>query len=375
MDFLYLSEPDMKRAGVENMHGCIDAMQDVFSLMENGDYRMGGSSNNDHGIMMKYPATTNIERMPVDGPDRRVVAMPAYLGGNYHMCGIKTYGSDPENHKRELPRSILMLILMDPETGLPLAYMSANALSAMRTGAVPGLGVRWLAPKVVHTISVIGPGVMGRTTCMSFIAEHPEIETIKIKGRGQNGIDSFIKFGKGKFTNVKEYVICDSIQEACNDSDIICAGTTNAKVFEDNPTINGEWIKPGALVIALSALIMNDEFLSDTQKCRLVVDNYKMYEGWGKGKEYPTQKNVSTLIGMKFYDLVISGKITVDDIDSIGNIINGKTPGRIDDSRVTVFAVGGMPTEDIAWGMKCYENAKRLGIGESLVLWDKPEFL
>lgn len=72
--------------------------------------------------------------------------------------------------------------------------------------------------------------------------------------------------------------------------------------------------KTRALVIALSALIMNDEFLSDTQKCRLVVDNYKMYEGWGKGKEYPTQKNVSTLIGMKFYDLVISGKITVDDI-------------------------------------------------------------
>lgn len=55
MDFLYLDELDMKRAGVENMHGCIDAMQDVFSLMENGDYRMGGSSNNDHGIMMNIP--------------------------------------------------------------------------------------------------------------------------------------------------------------------------------------------------------------------------------------------------------------------------------------------------------------------------------
>jgi ornithine cyclodeaminase len=44
-----------------------------------------------------------------------------------------------------LPRSILTFILNDPDTGAPLAFMSANLLSAYRTGAIPGVGARHLA--------------------------------------------------------------------------------------------------------------------------------------------------------------------------------------------------------------------------------------
>ena len=54
VDFLYLSEPDMIQAGVKNMAGCIDAMEDVFSLMSKGDYMMGGPNGNEHGIKMMF---------------------------------------------------------------------------------------------------------------------------------------------------------------------------------------------------------------------------------------------------------------------------------------------------------------------------------
>ena len=65
--------------------------------------------------------------------------MPAYLGGRFHVAGEKWYGSNGNNRAIGLPRSILMMMLNDVETGKPLAYMSGNLLSSMRTGAMPGL--------------------------------------------------------------------------------------------------------------------------------------------------------------------------------------------------------------------------------------------
>lgn len=60
------------------------------------------------------------------------------------MAGCKWYGSNHENLKKGLPRSILMVTLNDPDTGAPKAFMSGNLISSMRTGAVPGVGVRYL---------------------------------------------------------------------------------------------------------------------------------------------------------------------------------------------------------------------------------------
>jgi ornithine cyclodeaminase/alanine dehydrogenase-like protein (mu-crystallin family) len=373
IEFLYLSEPDMIKVGVTNMAGCIDTMCELFSLMSKNDYRMGGASGNDHGIKLEFPKASEIPDMPLDGPDRRFFAMPAYVGGKFRMCGIKCYGSNQENRKQKLPRSILMLTLMDLETGAPVAYMSANLLSAMRTGAVPGMGAKYLSVKNPKVASIIGPGVMGKTAIESFIVAQPTIETVKVKGRSQAGIDDFISYCKGKFPSVKKYIVCKSEEEACENADIICFGTTNADTFENNPYISGEWLKPGALVMSTSALLMDDAFLVDKNKCKLVSDNYKMYEGWGTGREYPTQKTVSTLIGMKFFDLVLSNQIKRDGITDIGDIINGYKSGRESEDQVIVYAVGGMPTEDVAWGYECYQNAVRMGIGTSLNLWEKPE--
>lgn len=374
VDFLYLSEEDMLKTGVCDMKGCIDTMQEMFSLMGKGDYRMGGPNGNEHGIIMTFPKTSGITGMPLDAPDRRIVAMPAYVGGDIHMCGIKCYGSNQNNRAKGLPRSTLMLTLIDPETGVPVAYMSANVLSAMRTGAVPGLGVRFLCRKNPKVVSIVGPGVMGKTALAAFLTEQPSIETVKVKGRRWKGIDEFVYYCKKNFPQVKNCVVCENYKEACSGADIICFGANNALKFEDNPYIKGEWLKPGALVISTSALLMDEDFLADTSKCRLVSDNYKMYEGWGTGRKYPTQKTVSTLIGMCFYDLVSTGKVSRDAVTNIGDIVNGKAEGRTSEDQIIVYAVGGMPTEDVAWGTKCVRAAKEMGIGQRLRLWTKPKF-
>lgn len=185
IEFLYLNEPDMIRAGVTDMAGCIDAMSDMLVLFAKGDYRMAGAENNSHGAQIYFPETETFPGMPVDGPDRRFMAMPAYLGGDYQVAGCKWYGSNVENKKHGLPRSILMFTLSDKDTGAPLAIMSANLLSAYRTGAIPGVGARHLAREDAKVVGIVGPGPMNRTSLESFMAVRPGIDTVKVAGRGQ----------------------------------------------------------------------------------------------------------------------------------------------------------------------------------------------
>ena len=374
IDFLFLNEQDMLRAGVSDMPACIESMEEMFKLLYKGDYRMGGEDANEHGIRLSFPKTSNIPGMPLHEPDKRMMAMPAYLGGKYHLYGCKTYGSNPHNPEVGQPRSILMMQLLDANTGAPMAYMSANILSAMRTGAVCGLGAKWLANKDAKTISIIGPGVMSRYTLDAFVCAQPDVDTIKIKGRGMSNINRFIDYAKKKYPQIKNYLVCDSYKDACKDSDIIFYGTTNAAIFEDNPYVEECWIKPGAVIISASALLIKTDFLAK-DNVRLVADNYAMYAGWGEGNPLPTQKTVSTLLGMGFYDAVTEGKIKRNSITEMGAIIDGEATGRSDKSDIVVYAVGGMSLEDVAWGYECYQNALKNNIGTKLNLWDEPELM
>ena len=369
IDFLYLSEPDMIKAGVKDMKSCVDVMEDLLITLYKGDYVMGGANHNSHGCMIMFPDDPQFPGMPKNADDRRFMAMPAYLGGSYQMAGMKWYGSNVENKKVGLPRSILMMLLNDKDTGAPLALMSANLVSAYRTGGIPGVGAKYLARKDSRVVSIIGPGVMGKTSLAAFVSVCPNLDTVKIKGRSQRSLDAFTRFIREELPKIKNIEICDSVEEAVKDSDIISFTTTVRDDVSSFPYINGDWIKKGALISMPSAARFDDDFLAG---CKLVVDNSKLYEAWEEEYPYPTYPQVQ-IIGTKFTDLKHDGKIEAEDIIDITDIIEKRHPGRTSDDEIIVYSVGGMPVEDIAWGGTVYRNAVKLGIGIKLPLWDKPE--
>ncbi|MBD8992737.1 MULTISPECIES: tyramine oxidase subunit B [Clostridia] len=369
IDFLYLSEPDMIKAGVKDMKSCVDVMEDLLITLYKGDYVMGGANHNSHGCMIMFPDDPQFPGMPKNADDRRFMAMPAYLGGSYQMAGMKWYGSNVENKKVGLPRSILMMMLNDKDTGAPLALMSANLVSAYRTGGIPGVGAKYLARKDSRVVSIIGPGVMGKTSLAAFVSVCPNLDTVKIKGRSQRSLDAFTRFIREELPQIKNIEICDSVEEAVKDSDIISFTTTVRDDVSSFPYINGDWIKKGALISMPSAARFDDDFLAG---CKLVVDNSKLYEAWEEEYPYPTYPQVQ-IIGTKFTDLKHDGKIEAEDIIDITDIIEKRHPGRTSDDEIIVYSVGGMPVEDIAWGGTVYRNAVKLGIGIKLPLWDKPE--
>lgn len=368
--FLYLSEPDMIKAGVKNMDQCVEAMEDLLVTLNKGDYVMAGVNHNSHGAQVIFPDDPQFEGMPKNADDRRFMAMPAYLGGKYQMAGMKWYGSNCENKASGLPRSILMMMLNDKDTGAPLALMSANLVSCYRTGAIPGVGAKYLAGKDSETVTIIGPGVMGRTCLLAFLSVCPKITTVKVKGRGLRSLHAFEEFVKKECPQIQQVIVCDSMEEAVKDSDIICV-TSTAPVKEiDFPYIAEDWVKKGALICLPSAARFDEDFLIN--RCKKVVDNYKLYEAWAEEFPYPSYEMVQ-IIGSKFTDYLHEGRIQREDIVDIADIINKKHPGRESDDEIIVYSVGGMPVEDIAWGGTVYRNALKEGIGVELPLWDQPD--
>lgn len=370
VDFLYLSEKDMIEAGVEDMGGCIDAMEEMFKLMKVGDYRMGGANGNSHGCMVMFPEKSPFPEMPLDGPDRRFMAMPAYLGAPFDMAGMKWYGSNAENRKKGLPRSILMLTLNDKDTGAPLAYMSANILSAYRTGAVPGVGFRYFAPEDAKVVGIIGPGVMSKTAFDAAMTVRPGIERVKVKGRGKESLEKFKVFVHTKYPQVQVEIV-DSIEDAVRDADIVSAATSSPTGDPDAyPYIKEEWIKPGAVIETTAALRFDDDFI--IHRARTVTDNIKLYEAWEEEMK-PEAYRTIPIPAVHVMDLIEEGKMQKEQVDDLSDVLLGNIPVHRKKDEIIIYSVGGMPVEDVAWGTVVYRNALKKGIGTRLNLWDTPK--
>ncbi|MBZ6526601.1 ornithine cyclodeaminase [Aerococcaceae bacterium DSM 111021] len=363
IDFLYLNEQDMIDAGVLDMQSCVNVMEDVFQILGTGDYRMGGRDSNSHGMVVAFPDEPEHNTMPSNGPDRRFCAMPAYLGGEYRVAGCKWYGSNIDNKDKNLPRSILTMNLNDADTGAPLAFMSANLLSAWRTGAIPGVGVRYLAKPDSKVVGVLGAGAIGSSTAEALLLEAKQAELFKIYDIDPKQSDILKQELETKFPKVRISIV-DSIEEAVRETDILNLATSG----EANPKIESEWIKPGALIIGSSSGQFDPNFV--IENVRLVVDNWKMYEEVKYEDVYPYNTLEMGVLGRLFLDWIQEERMTDDIIMNVGDIINGKIPARENDDDIIIFALGGQPLYDIAWGYTIYQNALKKDIGTKLNLWE-----
>lgn len=374
VSFLYLSEDDMIDAGVLDAGRCVDVMEETLGLMEDGDFLMGGPYNDSHGLMLYFPQHSDIKNFPVNNAvDRRFIAMPAYLGGRFHVAGEKWYGSNGNNRAVGLPRSILMMMLNDVETGKPLAYMSANLLSSIRTGAMPGLAVRLLANEDSHVLALIGPGVICRASLHAIMAQDCEITKINIKGSSPESASArrMKEYIGEHYPEVGEIVICATMEEALADADIICESVSCKE--GEWPEYKREWLKPGALVISTSTFNMEYDSILDLKK---VVDNYGMYENYAEEDEMGYDADGKRLhtgcMGEDFVYMVEDQLITRESITTFGEILRGKKPGRESADEIILVSIEGMPTEDVAWGYECYTYALIHGIGTRLKVWDSP---
>lgn len=377
IDFLYLNEKDMIEAGVLDAAGCIETMRDTMELFGKKDFLLGGPNADEHGLQMNFPQKSDIEGFPLDdGPDRRFMAMPAYLGGRFHIAGQKFYGSNSHNAALGLPRSILMVTLSDVDTGAPKAIMSANLLSAMRTGAMPAMAATYLANKDSEVLSLLGPGVINKCALMCYMEVLPNIQKIKIRGSSFKSKTALAmkEFIKETYPQVKEIVICDSLEEACRDADVVSEAMSVTK--ENMEEFRLEWFKKGATVFSMGSFLYRK--YEDFKNTTMVVDNYGMYQKYlnnfiARGPvDAFGNKREWVIMGIHFVHLVKTGQVQREQVINLCDIVNGKSEGRTSQDEIVMCSIGGMPLEDLSWGYDCYRRAMKKGLGTSLNLWDAP---
>jgi len=366
--FLFLSEEDMIKAGVLDMPACLETMEKVFALVGKGDYIMGGRTKNSHGIKIHFPKESPFPGMPVEGPDRRFMAMVAYLGGEFHVCGEKWYGSNIANPSRGLPRSVLVVVLNDPDTGAPFAFMSANLISAMRTGAMPGLGAKYLARKDSKEIGIIGAGVISRGSLLSLAEVCKNAENIKVYDLFPEKSASFCAEMAGLLK--KNVHPVSSLDEAVIGSDVVNMAAAGA----NPPHIKGEWLKPGSLLSMPAGGVLDDGFVLHGAD-RVVIDSFEMHKTFREEGELGNLQASTALASRYLFQHIEKGEMTEDQITNLGDVVAGKKPGRISDSERILYIQGGLPVEDLAWGLTVYKKAVEMGIGTELKLWESAHWM
>ena len=95
-------------------------------------------------------------------------SMPAAIGGRRASLGAKLVTAYPENGVLGLPTHQAVVVLLDPQTGVPKALVDADAITAIRTAAVSALAAQRLAPRVPGKLAILGAGVQGRAHVEAF---------------------------------------------------------------------------------------------------------------------------------------------------------------------------------------------------------------
>lgn len=363
--FLYLNEEDMIKAGVLDYAHCIDVEEELFGLLSKGDYVMGGDKHNAHGIALKFPKESAFPNMPLDAPDRRFMAMPAYVGGRFHVAGQKWYGSNIINPGRGLPRSILMVMLNDADTCEPLALMSANLVSSVRTGCVPGVATRYLARKDAKVCACIGAGPVSKACFDAIVLEAKKLEEVVV-------CDLFIEKAEAFAKEISEkYHLkargTTSLEEAICSADIISIAASSVKPIH----IDDRWLKPGSLVIFTGRGTIGQDYYSDA---KVIWDHAPMHEVYyDEHLLLPEEERFVNGIGVQIYRMMYEGKLPpITQATSLGDVINKTRTGRESEEERICFVTGGLPVWDVGYSYDLYQNALKLGLGQTLKLWDDP---
>ncbi|GAA1083100.1 2,3-diaminopropionate biosynthesis protein SbnB [Kitasatospora arboriphila] len=128
---------------------------EVLDLVEDA-YRLHGAGHtvNPPSYFLRFP----------DRPASRIIALPASVGGDVGVDGIKWISSFPTNVELGIPRASAMLVLNDRVTGYPFACLEGSIISAVRTAASAAVAARHLTAKrgAPRRIGFIGTGLIAR---------------------------------------------------------------------------------------------------------------------------------------------------------------------------------------------------------------------
>lgn len=245
-----------------------------------------GDSVNPDSCFLRFP----------EKPDARIIALPAYLGGEVDVAGIKWISSFPGNVARGEVRASAVLVLNDYDTGRPMALLEAAGISAARTAASAALACTVLSGAAPATVGVVGAGVIARTLFRYLHAAG--VPLVKVSCHDVDPVSA-----RALTRHLREEYGCDTREgslEAALRCDLVLLATTAPA-----PYIPAEYrFSAGQLVLNISlrdlapqTLLAADNIVDDVEHCLKANTSPHMAEQLTGGRDFVTGTLAGVLRG------------------------------------------------------------------------------
>jgi ornithine cyclodeaminase len=335
-EFLYLSQEDVVAAGGTDMAAMVDVLERAFAVKADGGVRMPPK------VMITWTDEPGTEEL-----HGRIMAMPAYVGGEFDVAGLKWIPSVPQNPARNgLPRANALVLLTDRETGLPLAVMDGTVVSAMRTGAVTGVALRHLADPATEVACLLGAGVLAHTQLAALRVVLPSLREVRVYDPDGERCRRFCERAGAPVRPAA------GAEEAVRGAGAVVPATMAVE-----PSFAADWIAPGATVVLVSSLDGPLDLQAVTDL--LVVDDWE---------------HESTHEGRYAERLVAAGLVPADGSGAVelADIVAGRHPGRTSAAERIVVTPVGLAMDDVAAARHVLAGARSRGLGTPLRLRSGP---
>jgi ornithine cyclodeaminase len=282
-------------------------------------------------------------RQHIDWESGTMLVMPAVASRG---IGVKLISVVPDNVTRQLPVTNGLMILNDRDTGMPLSLMNGGALTALRTGAVGSLGVKYMTPEDLETVGVIGTGVQGLWQAIFACAVRP-IKRVFYVARSAASGARFVQTLEREVRGVR-VTGCENATELLRRTNLVIAATTsNSPVLPDEATLlEGKHFisigsfKPSMQELPLSVFPMAKRLAIDSEAARHEVGDV--------------------------INPVAQGLLRTGDVFHIADLVTGRTA--VDVNGTTAYKCVGMALFDLFVARALYDAALNQRVGTDFQL-------
>lgn len=187
------------------------------------------------GLVIQPPRTIMRAGNAEDDRNGWFATMPVIAGD---VMAVKNVTFYPGNDELALPTHMAIIELLRRSTGEPLAVMDGRLITEMRTAAASAVALAALAPASARSLGILGSGVQARSHLQAFRQVMPSLTDVRIWSRNTANAQRLASEAAARTT---------SIEEAAS-SDVVLTVTSSTV-----PLLKGQWLAPGALVIAVGA--------------------------------------------------------------------------------------------------------------------------
>lgn len=319
---------DKEIRSVVTMREIIEADKRAFQMIANGD--------------IDVPLRVGIK---APAHDAEFLFMPSYAACE-ETAALKVIDIFPHNPEKGLNASPAQVLLIDGTTGVIIALLDGATITKLRTGASSGAAFDILGRKDAKIGGLIGTGGQAATQLEAMI-EARDLEEVRIHDMNFDKCKEFCETMQEQLSSYgTKFVPVETADEATVDADLFITMTPSA-----TPVFDGTKIKPGCTVSCVGTYEPEKHEMDPAvlpRASKIICDH----------KETALSETGDLLIP------IADGIITEDDIQgSLGDVIDGRIPGRENDDEIIVYETVGTAAQDLMAAKVVYDKAVAKGMG------------